>query len=89
MGHIQGQKLEDEDPHTYLEVVQSKDSDKWQEAMRSEMKSMYSNKVWNLVDPPQGIVPIGCKWIYKRKIGVDEKVETYKARLVAKRYHQR
>ena len=30
-----------------------------------------------------------CKWIYKRKIRVDEKVETYKARLLAKGYRQR
>ena len=53
------------------------------------MESMYSNKVWNLMDPPKVIVPIRCKWIYKRKIEVDEKVETYKARLVAKGYYQR
>ena len=65
------------------------DSGKWQEAMNSEMDSMYSNKVWNLVDAPEGIVPIGCKWIFKKKIGVDGKVETYKARLVAKGYRQR
>ena len=51
MGNIQGHKLEDEDPQTYLKAIQSGDSDKWQEAMRSEMESMYSNKVWNLVDP--------------------------------------
>ena len=49
---------------------------------------MQSNQVWTLVDPPKGIVPNGCKWIYKRKIGTDGKVETYKARLVAKDYSQ-
>ena len=37
----------------------------------------------------EGIVPIGYKWIFKKKIGVDGKVETYKARLVAKGYRQR
>ena len=57
--------------------------------MKVEMDSMYSNQVWNLVDPPKGIVPIGCKWIYKRKIGPDGKVDTYKARLVAKGYSQK
>ncbi|MDF3573139.1 reverse transcriptase domain-containing protein, partial [Enterobacter cloacae] len=65
------------------------DSTRWQEAMESEMDSMYSNQVWTLVNPPEGIVPIGCKWIYKRKIGSDGKVETYKARLVAKGYNQK
>ena len=49
---------------------------------------MYLNHVRTLVDPPKGIVPIGCKWINKRKIDIDGKVETYKARLVAKSYSQ-
>ena len=50
---------------------------------------MYSNQVWLLVDPPIGVKPIGCKWIYKRKRGVDGKVETFKAWLVAKGYTQK
>ena len=49
---------------------------------------MHTNHVWTLVDLPEGIIPIGCKWIYKRKIGDDGEVETYKARLVAKGYSQ-
>ena len=56
--------------------------------MDLEIDSMRTNQVWTLVDPPEGIIPIGCKWIFKRKIGLDGKVETYKARLVAKGYHQ-
>ena len=32
---------------------------------------------------------IGCKWIYKRKRGVDNKVETFKTRLVVKGYTQK
>ena len=51
------------------------------------MDSMYVNQVWMLIDPPKGIVPIRCKWIFKRKIGADEKVETYIARLIAKDFH--
>ena len=54
------------------------------------MESMYSNQVWLLVDPPDGVKSIGCKWIYKRKRGVDGKVETLKAWLVvAKGYTQK
>ncbi|KAI3472572.1 hypothetical protein Pfo_029356 [Paulownia fortunei] len=79
----------DNDPRSYGEAMSDIDSKKWQEAMQSEMDSMYSNKVWTLVDPPQGIVPIGCKWVYKRKLGVDGEVATYKARLVAKGYTQK
>ena len=57
--------------------------------MNTEMESMYSNQVWLLVDPPDGVKPIGCKWVYKRKRGIDGKVETFKARLVAKGYTQK
>ena len=38
---------------------------------------------------PNGIKPVGCKWVYKRKRGVDGKVETFKVRLVAKGYKQK
>ena len=35
---------------------------------------------------PNGIKPIGCKLVYKRKRTIDGNVETFKARLVAKGY---
>ena len=50
---------------------------------------MYSNQVWTLAEAPNGIKPIGCKLVYKRKRGIDGKVETFKARLVAKSYTQK
>ena len=56
--------------------------------MKSVMESMEINNVWTLVDPPEGIKPIGCKWIFKRKRGVNGKIEIYKACLVAKSYCQ-
>ena len=56
--------------------------------MKSEIESMKINDVWTLVDPLEGIKPIGCKWIFKRKRGVDKKMETYKALLIVKGYHQ-
>ena len=54
--------------------------------MNSEMDSIHSNKVWNLVKAPKGIVPIGYKWIFKKKIEIDGKVQAYIAMLVAKGY---
>ncbi|KAL0451589.1 UNVERIFIED_CONTAM: hypothetical protein Slati_1137000 [Sesamum latifolium] len=65
------------------------DSDKWLEAMKSKMDSMSSNKVWTLVDPSKGVRPVGCKCVYKHKLGADGEVTTFKARLVAKGYTQR
>ncbi|KAL8109008.1 hypothetical protein AgCh_025197 [Apium graveolens] len=43
-------------------------------------------EVWELMEPPKGIKPIGCKWIYKKKRGLDKKVKAWKTRLVAKGY---
>ena len=77
-----------DDPKTYNEAISDIDSEKWLEAMQSEIDSMHSNQVWTLVDPPEDIVPIGFKWIFKRKIGADKNVEIFKARLVAKGYSQ-
>ncbi|TYK06361.1 gag/pol protein [Cucumis melo var. makuwa] len=65
------------------------DKDQWVKAMDLEMESMYFNSVWELVDLPEGVKPIGCKWIYKRKRDSAGKVQTFKARLVAKGYTQR
>ena len=39
-----------DDPETYEEAMMSPDSNKWQEAMKSEIGSMYENQVWTLVD---------------------------------------
>ena len=45
--------LLDNDEHTnYEEAMMSPDFDKWLEAMKSEIGSMYENKVWTLVDLP-------------------------------------
>ena len=50
---------------------------------------MYSDSVQTLVDPPEGIKPNGCKWVYKKKRDLDGNIETFKARLVAKGYTQK
>ncbi|RVW28588.1 Retrovirus-related Pol polyprotein from transposon TNT 1-94 [Vitis vinifera] len=43
--------------------------EEWIEAMKDEMKSMKDNGVWDLVELPEGVKPIGCKWIFKTKRG--------------------
>ena len=39
----------------------------YEEAMKSEMGSMYENKVWNLVDLPDDRQAIENRWIFKNK----------------------
>ena len=42
--------LDHDEPTNYEEETMSPDSTKWLKAMKSEMGSMYENKVWILVD---------------------------------------
>ena len=44
--------LDHDEPTNYEEAMMSPDSAKWLEAMKSEMGSMYENKVWTLIDLP-------------------------------------
>ena len=44
--------LDHDKPTNYEEAMMSPDSAKWLEAMKSEMRSMYENKVWTLIDLP-------------------------------------
>ena len=76
--------LDHDEPTNYEEVTMSLDSAKWLEAMKSEMGSMYENKVWTLVDLPDDRQAIENKWIFKKKTDADGNVTVYKARLVAK-----
>ena len=56
-----------DEPMNYEEAMVSPDSAKWLEAMKSEMGSMYENKVWTLVDLPNDRRAIEIKWIFERK----------------------
>ena len=77
------------DPYTYEEAIKDIDAHHWVKAMKSELDSMYFNQVWDLIEAPNGIKLVGCKWIYKRKRWIDGKVENFKARLMAKGYTQK
>ena len=49
--------LDHGEPSNYEEAMMSPDSDKWLEAMKSEIGSMYGNKVWTLIDLPDDRQP--------------------------------
>ena len=80
--------LDHGEPTNYEEAMMSPDSDRWLEAMKSEIGSMYENKVWTLVDLPDDQQAIENKWIFKKKTDTDGNVTVYKARLVAKGFRQ-
>ena len=79
----------EDDPTSFEEAMRSDHSSKWLEAMEDEMKSMNANKVWDLEIIPKGAKTVGCKWVYRTKLGSRGNIEKYKARLVAKGYMQR
>ena len=80
--------LDHDEPMNYEEAMMSPDSAKWLEAMKSEMRSIYENKLWTLIDLPNDRQAIEIKWIFKRKTDVDSSVTVYKARIVAKGFRQ-
>ena len=71
--------LDHDEPTNYEEAMMSPDFAKWLEAMKSEMRSMYENKVWTLVDLPDDRQAIENKWIFKKKTDADGNVTVYKA----------
>jgi hypothetical protein len=53
------------------------------------MDSILASGTWEITDRPYGCQPLGCKWVFKRKLRPDGTVEKYKARLLAKGYIQK
>ena len=49
------------DPYTYEKAMKVVDATHWVKATKSELDSMYSNQVCDLVKVSNGIKPIGCK----------------------------
>ncbi|KAK2382604.1 secreted RxLR effector protein [Trifolium repens] len=62
--------MDQDEPVTYQEAISGAESEKWLEAMKSELDSMYTNQVWTLVEPLKGINPIGCKWILLKSVRI-------------------
>ena len=56
--------VDQDEPTTYCEAIESPNSAKWLGAMEVKMQSMYENQVWTLVDPPEGAKIIEFKWIF-------------------------
>lgn len=63
-----------DEPNSFTEAINSKESQNWLEAMDEEMNSLLKNKTWILVEKPPKIKLVGCKWLYKVKetVGQEE-----------------
>ncbi|GKB82643.1 zinc finger, CCHC-type containing protein [Tanacetum coccineum] len=79
----------EEDPKTFDEAMKSRDVAFWKEAVDDEIGSIMENNTWVLSDLPPGCKPLGCKWIFKRKMKVDGTIDKFKARLVIQGFRQK
>ena len=71
--------------YSFQEAVKHKS---WQQTMVDEYQAIQDNNTWQLVDCPQHVKPIGCKWVYRIKYKKNGDIDKYKANLVAKGFVQ-
>ncbi|GKC45253.1 retrotransposon protein, putative, ty1-copia subclass [Tanacetum coccineum] len=76
------------EPPNYKAALSNPESDKWLDAMNTEMQSIKDNQVWCLVNLPPNGRTVGSKWLFKKKYDMNGNVHTFKARMVAKGYTQ-
>ncbi|GJW27951.1 putative ribonuclease H-like domain-containing protein [Tanacetum coccineum] len=69
-------------------VIQALQDPSWIEAIQDELLQFKLQKVWTLVDLPNGKRPIGTKWVFRNKKDERGIVIKNKARLVAQGYTQ-
>ncbi|GJS28510.1 zinc finger, CCHC-type containing protein [Tanacetum coccineum] len=69
--------IKEDDPKTFDEAIKSQDVAFWKEAINDEMDSIMGNNTWVLADLPPGCKPLGCKWIFKRKLKYHKTADCY------------
>ena len=57
----------------------STDKEKWVNAMEKEMKSLYVNRVWDIVKARKSV---GNKWVYKIKRSANSTIKRHKVSLI-------
>ncbi len=73
------------EPPSYKVAVQFP---QWCTAMQEKYDALQRQGTWSLVSSPPSKNIVGCKWVYKLKHNSDGSISRYKAKLVAKGFHQ-
>ncbi|GJW15906.1 retrotransposon protein, putative, ty1-copia subclass [Tanacetum coccineum] len=69
---VEEYELEDlDEPPNYKAALADPESEKWLEAMNTEMQSMKDNQVWILVELPPNGQTFRSKWIFKKNTDMD------------------
>nr|GEU68392.1 hypothetical protein [Tanacetum cinerariifolium] len=69
--------------------IPSEISEPRKEAINDEIGSIMENNTLVLSDLPPSCKPLGCKWIFKKKMKVDGTIDKFKARLVIQGFRQK
>jgi len=85
---LKNEMAEVQEPKTFSEAMNSELFDEWQQAVNSEMVSIYKNGVWHEADLPEGVKPLTTKWIFKVKKGDQGQIVKFKARLCVRGFEQ-
>jgi hypothetical protein len=77
-----------EEPQNFSEANISAQKEEWQQAINSELSSIWSNKVWHEDELPDGVKPLTTKWVFKIKRGEHGQIIKFKARLCVRGFEQ-
>ena len=76
------------DSISYHHALSQDDQEKWEEACRSELETFKRMEVFEEVKKPNNSKIIGCKWVFRYKLGPDGQIKRYKAHLVVQGFLQ-
>ncbi|PWA71822.1 ribonuclease H-like domain-containing protein [Artemisia annua] len=74
------------EPKNYWEASKTQH---WKEAINTEMKALYENDTFEIVELPSDRKAIGSKWVYKIKYKSSGDIDRFKARLVVQGFGQK
>ena len=75
-------------PSSYEEALSGPEGAGWKKAFAAEVKYLNDNKVYTVVDRPSGQKVVRARWVLRRKMLPDGKLDKLKARIVAKGFTQ-
>jgi hypothetical protein len=81
---------DDIEPQSVEECRRRNDWPMWKEAIQAELNSLAKREVFGpVVQTPEGVSPVGYKWVFVRKRNEKNEIVRYKARLVAQGFLQK
>ena len=76
------------EPVTIEQALSGPEAERWQEGLDREYGALISNGTWSVEPIPEGVKPLPCKWVFKRKLAQDGTIAKWKCRLVAGGHRQ-